>query len=99
MSSGPPSASTHIRRVTYFSGRVQGVGFRYAAQASAAGFEVTGFVRNLSDGRVEVVAEGLADELDRFLGAVEEAMRGRISDRQSSDTPASGEFTCFLILP
>lgn len=99
MSSGPPSASTPIRRVTYFSGRVQGVGFRYAAQASAAGFEVTGFVRNLTYGRVELVAEGLADELDRFLGAVEDAMRGHISDRQSNDTPTSGEFTIFSIIP
>lgn len=98
MSSGPPSTSTPIRRVTYFSGRVQGVGFRYAAQAGAVGFEVTGFVRNLADGRVELVAEGVADELDRFLDAVEDAMRGRISDRQSNDSPASGEFTCFRII-
>ncbi len=98
MSSGPPSPSTPIRRDTYFSGRVQGVGFRYTAQAVADGFEVTGFVRNLADGRVELVAEGLADELDRFLEAVEDALRGHISDRQSNDTPASGEFTCFSII-
>ena len=97
MSSGPPSPSTPIRRDTYFSGRVQGVGFRYTTQAVAAGFEVTGFVRNIADGRVELVAEGIADELDRFLDAVENAMRSHISDRQSNDTPASGEFTCFSI--
>jgi acylphosphatase len=98
MSSAAPSPSTRIRRVTYFAGRVQGVGFRYTTQASAAGFEVTGFVRNLADGRVELVAEGLADELDRFLAAVEDAMRGNIIDRQSHDTPTSGEFTCFRII-
>ena len=42
----------------FYSGRVQGVGFRYTAKTVAAGFEISGIVRNLSDGRVELIAEG-----------------------------------------
>jgi acylphosphatase len=56
-----------------YSGHVQGVGFRYTARAVAAGFEVCGTVRNLPDGRVELIAEGLRDELDAFRRAVREA--------------------------
>ncbi len=42
----------------FYSGHVQGVGFRYTAKTVAAGFEISGVVRNLSDGRVELIAEG-----------------------------------------
>src|SRR5438552_1157467 len=49
-----------------YSGRVQGVGFRYTVKTAASGFEVTGLVRNLRDGRVELMAEGLRDELEAF---------------------------------
>ncbi len=56
-----------------YSGTVQGVGFRYTARAVANGFEVTGTVRNLADGRVELVAEGTRDELDAFRQAIREA--------------------------
>jgi acylphosphatase len=58
----------------YYSGRVQGVGFRFAAQYVAAGFAVAGFVRNLLDGSVEVVAEGSADQVDGFLSALSQRM-------------------------
>ncbi|HKI35881.1 MAG TPA: acylphosphatase [Gemmataceae bacterium] len=57
------------KRVVY-SGRVQGVGFRYTAQHLAAGHAVAGHVRNLPDGDVELVIEGEADEVERFLAAV-----------------------------
>ena len=46
------------RRRIYYSGRVQGVGFRFSTQRLASGFAVAGSVKNLRDGRVEVVAEG-----------------------------------------
>ena len=46
------------RRRVVFSGRVQGVGFRFTCQSLARGFDVAGYVRNLADGRVELVAEG-----------------------------------------
>jgi len=59
-------------RVLY-SGYVQGVGFRYTVRSVAAGFEVTGTVRNLPDGGVELVAEGAQGELEAFRQAVRES--------------------------
>ena len=53
-----------------YSGRVQGVGFRYTVKQVAAGFEVSGTIRNLSDGRVELVAEGDGAELKAFQQAI-----------------------------
>lgn len=61
------------RRV-FYSGRVQGVGFRFTAAQVARGFEVTGYVRNLPDGRVELLAEGYPAEVEAFLQAVRETM-------------------------
>ena len=46
------------QREVYYAGNVQGVGFRYTARCAAAGLDVTGFVRNLPDGRVHLVVEG-----------------------------------------
>ncbi len=57
----------------YYSGNVQGVGFRYTVRTVATGFEVTGTVRNLPDGRVELVAEGALEELEAFRQAVRDA--------------------------
>ena len=60
----------------YFSGHVQGVGFRYTALQVAKEFEVAGFVMNLADGRVLLEAEGRATEVAAFIVAVEERMHG-----------------------
>ena len=65
----------------FYSGQVQGVGFRYTAKTVAAGFEVTGSVRNLPDGRVELIAEGRRDELEAFRSAIRDAgLSGLIRD-------------------
>jgi acylphosphatase len=80
---------TVCQRVTY-SGRVQGVGFRYTAQHLAAGFAVAGYVRNRPDGDVELVAEGEADEVKRFLGAVAGRMAAHIERTAVSDEPPAG---------
>ncbi len=56
-----------------YSGQVQGVGFRYTVKTTASGFEVTGIVRNLADGSVELIAEGAKDELEAFRQAIREA--------------------------
>ena len=69
------------RRIVHYSGRVQGVGFRYTTNRVAANFDVVGFVRNLTDGRVELVADALPAELDRFLAAVADAMAGNIDSQ------------------
>jgi acylphosphatase len=63
-----------IRRRARYSGRVQGVGFRFTCQSLARGYEVAGYVRNLPDGDVELVAEGETIELDRFFTAIQHEM-------------------------
>ena len=73
-----------------FSGRVQGVGFRYSTLQVAKEYEVTGFVQNLVDGRVLLEAEArTAEELARFVAAVEERMHGFIRqvERRASRRP------------
>ena len=83
------------RRTAHYSGRVQGVGFRYTARQIAESFDVTGYVQNLDDGRVRVVAEGEAAELDRFLGRIAETMARYIRNVDVSTAEASGEFDRF----
>ena len=63
--------ATH-RCTAYYSGHVQGVGFRYTTLSIARGYNVAGFVQNLPDGRVELVAEGEKHEIDAFLREVRE---------------------------
>jgi len=83
------------QRIVCFSGRVQGVGFRYTTYDLAAGFAVTGTVRNLSDGRVECVVEGDAAEVDAFLNAVTDRMAGFIHSQTRSEAPHSGQYASF----
>ena len=83
------------KRVLY-AGQVQGVGFRYTTRGLAGGYAVTGFVRNLPDGQVELVAEGEAEELDRFLDALGKEMAEYIAARQVFDVPLH-EFEGFEI--
>jgi acylphosphatase len=85
------------RRHCYFNGRVQGVGFRYTARNIAINFDVTGFVRNLNDGRVELVAEGPGKEVDAFVDSVRQRMRSYIRQVEECDEPASGEYAQFVI--
>ena len=66
----------------YYSGNVQGVGFRYTVKSVATGFEVTGTVRNLPDGRVELVAEGARGELDAFRQAIRDEGLGHFIDHE-----------------
>ena len=82
----------------FFTGRVQGVGFRYVTREVAYGFEMTGFVRNLPDGRVEMVAEGEEAEAKAFLEGIRESQLGsHIHGEDVNWLPASGEFTGFEI--
>jgi acylphosphatase len=74
----------------YYSGRVQGVGFRYTAQRLAGGFAVAGYVRNLPSGEVELVAEGAPEEVDGFLAAVAGQMARYIDETTVRDEPPAG---------
>ncbi len=82
-----------------YSGRVQGVGFRYTVKHVVSGFEVTGSVRNLLDGRVELVAEGAKDELEAFRQAIRESgLDHFIQNEDVSWGEARNEFRGFEIL-
>ena len=87
------------RMQIFYSGRVQGVGFRYTAKTVAAGFEVTGTVRNLPDGRVELIAEGARGELEAFRDAIRGAgLAGFIRDESVNWEEAKNEFHGFEIV-
>lgn len=85
------------RYTVTFTGTVQGVGFRYTTANLARRFSVTGWVRNESDGSVKCVIEGEQGELDRFIAAIQDAMRGYINDTTLQTGPATGEFRDFSI--
>ena len=82
----------------FYSGRVQGVGFRYSVRELACGYEVTGFVSNLADGRVELVAESDEEEAQAFLEAIRQSLLGNyIRGEDVTWTAATGEFNRFEI--
>ncbi len=82
----------------YYSGNVQGVGFRYTVRSVATGYEVTGTVRNLPDGRVELVAEGARSELDAFRQAIRgEGLEHFIDHEDVQWADARNEFRGFEI--
>ncbi len=83
----------------YYLGSVQGVGFRWTVKMLARGYEVTGFVRNLPDGRVELVAEGQRDELNAFREGIRESELGHfIRQEQVQWSEAKNEFRDFAII-
>jgi acylphosphatase len=74
-----------------FVGQVQGVGFRATTFQLASSFDVAGTVRNLTDGSVEMIAEGDAAELQRFLDAIRRRFAKQIRSEQIHKFPARGE--------
>ena len=90
---------SRCRLHNFYSGRVQGVGFRYTVKVLASGFEVTGIIRNLSDGRVELVAEGTQEELEAFRRAIQDSEIGRfIRNEETAWNAVTGEFRGFEIV-
>ncbi len=81
----------------HFTGRVQGVGFRYAALQVAREFEVSGYVANLPDGRVILEAEGTRAEVEAFIAAVQEKMDGYVRKVDRTSSPRSPQFSGFSI--
>jgi len=92
-----PEQSEAERREVHYSGRVQGVGFRYTVRSLAGRYDVSGFVKNLRDGRVQLVAEGPPGEVAGLLEAVRGAMGRYIHDEHEETGPATGEFGGFDI--
>ena len=72
-----------------YKGRVQGVGFRYTVHSLADDFPVAGYVRNLPQGDVEVVAEGEPEYVQAFLAAIDQRMAGYIHECVTQECPPS----------
>lgn len=78
-----------IRKLVFYSGRVQGVGFRYTTANLAKRFAVAGYVQNLDDGRVRLDVQGSADEVQGLLDAIDQTMAGNIQSKDTSELPAN----------
>lgn len=77
---------------------MQGVGFRYAVLQLASGLLITGFVKNLNDGRVQLLVEGLTEEIDRLMRRIHESrIEQGIVDEKVCVGPATGEYCKFEI--
>ena len=80
-----------------YSGRVQGVGFRYTAKDFASDLGVSGWVKNLPDGRVEILAEGEKKLIEELIRQIDDHFLGYIKNKQIDYGKFSGEFPDFLI--
>jgi len=81
----------------FYSGRVQGIGFRFTAERVGRQLGLTGWVKNLTDGRVEVVCEGTEEDLNLFLEKIRRTMGGYIADEEINWLVAKEEFEGFDI--
>lgn len=87
-----------IRVRAFVDGRVQGVAYRFFAEKCAARLGITGWVRNLADGRVEVLAEGASGQVETFLERLKEGPSlARIDGFEVRREPSTGEFQDFRI--
>jgi acylphosphatase len=89
-------ADVHHETV-FFSGHVQGVGFRYSVLQIAREFEVAGFVSNLADGRVQLEVEGSERDITNFVEAVQGKMHGYIRKMERSANKRAAQFSGFVI--
>jgi acylphosphatase len=80
-----------------FSGRVQGVGFRFTALNIASRYELTGYVRNLTDGDVEMFAQGSAEMIDDCIRDLQDSFTGSISHIDTEEATPNPKFTDFRI--
>ena len=81
----------------YYTGKVQGIGFRYTVLDIALGLQVCGWVKNLNDGRVEVLAESEESALNVFLEQIRQQFSRYKLDVAVEWLPASGELSDFKI--
>jgi acylphosphatase len=84
--------------MVYYSGKVQGVGFRAAAVEIAQDYPVTGWVKNLADGRVQLLVEGPAEGVDKFLAAVRSHWKDNIEKEEIEKPAPTGKYKSFDIV-
>ncbi|MBF0521646.1 MAG: acylphosphatase [Candidatus Omnitrophica bacterium] len=82
-----------------YSGMVQGVGFRFTAERFASRINLTGWVRNLSNGQVEILVEGSEEDIEQFCRDVEGHFTGYIHNKNIQLSPAEGKYKNFSITP
>jgi acylphosphatase len=87
----------HVARLVHYSGNVQGVGFRLTTLRIARNYDVTGYVKNLPDGRVELYVEGKDDEVKDFLESVHKRFKRYIEDVQVTEQVPAGQYSRFDI--
>jgi acylphosphatase len=80
-----------------FTGRVQGVGFRFTAFHSANRHKLTGFVRNCHDGTVEMLAPGPDENIDNCIREIKDSFPGYIRDTQIDEIPIDPQYLEFKI--
>jgi acylphosphatase len=83
------------QRIVTYRGNVQGVGFRFTACRAARNYDVTGYVRNLPDGSVEVLVEGDSDQIDPFLADLTHRFSEFIRSQTQQIAPYGGGFETF----
>jgi acylphosphatase len=84
-----------VGRMVHYTGQVQGVGFRATAEEIARNYRVTGWVKNLPDGRVQLLAEGPEEEVRRFLTAIQDQWRKNIEKSDTAEIEATGKYRDF----
>ncbi len=93
-----PDVPAEARAHVFYTGRVQGVGFRYTAERFALDAGVTGWVRNLPDGRVELVCEGSRAQIEKLLASIAESQLGpHIRKTDCAWKGPTGEFGDFTV--
>ena len=86
-----------VARHIVFIGSVQGVGFRFTAHRMAGRYQLTGYVRNLSDGTVEMLAQGKAEDIDDCIRDIQESLPGHVRDVKIEEVPPNPKHTDFKI--
>lgn len=81
----------------FFTGRVQGVGFRFTTLQVAREYDVSGYVKNLADGRVQLEVEGRESEVKAFITSVEQRMHGYVRKMERTAVSRAPEFIGFTI--
>ncbi len=94
----PMGEKTMIGRTVYYSGRVQGVGFRATTVDLARGRPVTGWVKNLPDGRVQLLVEGTEQDVEAFLQAVRDYWKKAVEKEQVEKQAATAKYKSFDIV-
>jgi acylphosphatase len=89
---------TETANKIFFSGRVQGVGFRYTSLRIAKRYNLAGYVKNLPDGRVELYIQGPESDVRNCIEEISDQFLSNIRDKEVVDQPVSPQYDQFRIV-